>query len=149
MRQFFAEAEEVIVRLLNCYTGLQRTKHEYCPGVELYPSEIHAIECIALTSTINLTELSKKLGLTRGAVSKGVLKLEKMGLVRRYKYVSNQKEVYLHLTERGVEACEGHRRYHESMNRTMQEYCESIPEGTRDEILRFLQMYLEQMNGLK
>lgn len=148
MSNFYAEAEETIVRLLNCYTNLQRSKHEYCPGIALYPTEIHAIECIALTSTINLTELSKKLCLTRGAVSKGIAKLEKMGLVRRYKYMSNQKEVYLHLTELGVQAYEGHRRYHEAMNRAMAAHTEQIPEESKKEILRFLQIYLEQMQEL-
>lgn len=148
MGKFHAEAEATIVRLLNCYSNLQRSKYEYCPGVALYPSEIHAIECIALTGTINLTELSKQLGLTRGAVSKGIVKLEKMGLVRRFKYVSNQKEVYLHLTELGVQAYEGHKRYHETMDRVIKAYGEQIPEETGEEILRFLQLYLEQMQKL-
>ena len=148
MSRFHAEAEAIIIRLLNCYTNLLRSKHEYCPGVELYPSEVHAIECIATNSTVNLTELSRQLGVTRGAVSKSVAKMEKMGLMRRYKYVSNQKEVYLHLTELGVQAYEGHKRYHESMDRAMKAYGDQLAEDAQQEILRFLQAYLEQMQQL-
>ena len=63
MNNFYQETEAIMVRLFNCYTNLQRSKHEYCSGVELYPSEIHAIECIATTRALNLTELSKSTGI--------------------------------------------------------------------------------------
>ena len=116
--------------------------------MELYPSEIHAIECIAATRALNLTELSNQLGLTKGAVSKSVGKLEKIGLLRRYKYVSNQKEVYFHLTELGVQAYEGHKRYHEAMDRVMEQYGEAVSKEKGEEILHFLQLYLEQMQTL-
>lgn len=148
MENFYQKTEEIIVRLFNCYANLQRSQHEYYPGVKLYPSEIHAIECIATTRAINLTELSNQLGLTKGAVSKSVGKLEKLGLLRRYKYVSNQKEVYFHLTELGVQAYEGHKKYHESMIRVLEQYGESVSQEKGEEILRFLQLYLEQMQTL-
>lgn len=148
MENFYQETETIMVRLFNCYTNLQRSKHEYCSGVELYPSEIHAIECIAATRALNLTELSNQLGLTKGAVSKSVGQLEKIGLLRRYKYVSNQKEVYFHLTELGVQAYEGHKRYHEAMDRVMEQYGEAVSKEKGEEILHFLQLYLEQMQTL-
>lgn len=148
MKRFFTEAEAIMVRLFNAYTVLQRSPHEYYPGIELYPSEIHAIECVATEGPLNFTELSKMLGVTRGAVSKCVVKLEKTGLVRRYKYVSNQKEVYLHLTDLGEQAYKGHVRYHEAMNRTLERYGDEISDEKGDEILCFLNLYLEEMRKL-
>ena len=115
MQNLYQETEAIIVRILNCYTNLQRSKHEYCPGVSLYPSEIHAIECIATIKKINLTELANQLGLTKGATSKLVAKLEKEGLLRRYRYVDNQKEIYFHLTDTGIQAYNGHKLYHADM----------------------------------
>ncbi len=148
MKDFYEAVEERFVRILNTYTELQRKKHEYFPGVALYPSEIHAIECIALTSPLNITELAKALGMTKGGASKCVDKLEKMGLVRRYKYMRNQKEVYLHLTELGVEAFHGHEEYHRGMVQAMNTYGEQISQGQGEEILRFMDTYLEQMRLL-
>lgn len=148
MKGFYQDVETIMVRLFNCYANLQRTRHTYGTDVELYPSEIHAIECIATMNTINLTELSKQLGVTKGAVSKIVAKLEKHGLLRRYKYVSNQKEVYFHLTEQGMLAYEGHKRYHQSMDWALEQYGEQLTTEQGEEILRFLQFYFEQMQTL-
>ncbi len=148
MYEFYNEVEKQVVRIFNCYSELQRRQYEYSPGARLYPSEIHAIECIALTNPINVTELSRMLGMTKGGVSKCVGKLEKMGLVRRYKYVRNQKEVYLHLTEQGLAAFQGHQDYHQGMNQAMEAYGEGLTQEQGEEILRFLNTYLEQMQGL-
>jgi len=148
LKNLFADADAYIIRLFNCYTDMQKHPYEYCPGIKLYPTEIHAIECVANTNAVNLTELAKQLGVTKGAVSKSVAKLEKMGLIRRYKYISNQKEVYLHLTDLGMQAHEGHKAYHSSMAETMERYCSSVSPECGQEILRFLEMYLSEMKKL-
>ena len=148
MQNLYQETEAIIVRILNCYTNLQRSKHEYCPGVSLYPSEIHAIECIATIKKINLTELANQLGLTKGATSKLVAKLEKEGLLRRYRYVDNQKEIYFHLTDTGIQAYNGHKLYNADMARVKEDYCSNVPDEIGDEIVRFLNIYLEQMQKL-
>lgn len=148
MDGFYDAVESRIVRILNTYTEMQRKSYEYCPGVVLHPSEIHAIECIALTNPINITELSRILEMSKGGVSKCVDKLEKLGLVRRYKYMRNQKEVYLHLTELGVEAFKGHESYHRGMVSAVEEYGHQLTKEQGKEILRFLDMYLEQMTQL-
>ena len=148
MKKLHARTEAYMVRLFNCYTDQQKKKHTYGTGIELYPSEIHAIERIAEMSTINLTDLAKHLGLTKGAVSKIIVKLERLGLVRRYKYISNQKEVYLHLTEMGVLAYRGHKEYHAAMNKAMERYCDGVSEETGEEILKFLDIYLTEMQKL-
>ena len=149
MKKLHEKTEAYMVRLFNCYTDMQKKRHTYADGIELYPSEIHAIERIAEMSTINLTDLAKYLGLTKGAISKSIVKLEQLGLVRRYKYVSNQKEVYLHLTEKGVQAYRGHKEYHAAMDKAMEQYCESVPDEKGQEILRFLDIYLAEMQKLE
>ncbi|MCI5705614.1 MAG: MarR family transcriptional regulator [Pseudoflavonifractor sp.] len=148
MDGFYNEVEQRIVRIFNTYMEMQRRQHEYCPGILLYPSEIHAIECIALTNPINITELARALGMTKGGISKCVVKLEKLGLVRRYKYIRNQKEVYLHLTGAGVDAFHGHEQYHAGMDRAMAAYGDQLCQEQGEEILKFLDIYSEQMNGL-
>ncbi|WP_209341480.1 MarR family transcriptional regulator [Flavonifractor sp. AGMB03687] len=148
MDSFYGEIETRFVRIFNTYAEMQRNRHEYCPGVALTPLEIHAIERIAITNPINITELSLALDMTKGGVSKCVDRLEKLGLVRRYKYMRNQKEVYLHLTEQGVDAFHGHERYHRVADQVIIDYGKQLSPETQDEILGFLDMYLKQMNIL-
>lgn len=141
-------AEKYIVQILNCYTDMQRKKHTYTKGIHLYPSEIHAIDCIAGMSAINMTDLSHQLGVTKGAVTKIITKLEKKGLVRRYKYINNQKEVFLHLTEKGLEAYNGHKAYHAAMNEKIDKYFCELSEEQGKEITNFLKLYLSEMQKL-
>ena len=136
------------MQLLNCYSDMQRRKNSYAPGINLYPSEIHAIDAIATMSIINMTELSRRLGVTKGAVTKIAAKLEKLDLIRRYKYVGNQKEVFLHLTQKGLEAYNGHNRYHAAMNKAIEAYFNGISDEKSREILRFLELYLSEMQKL-
>lgn len=132
-------------QLFNRYMELSKKTYEYCKGVSLYPSEIHTISFIAESSTVNLTDISNYLGMSRGAITKMIGKLEKMGLLERYKYYPNQKEIYVHLTPLGVEAYEGHVRYHEKMWKRLSGYYEKLPSEKQMLILEFLELYLDQM----
>lgn len=144
----YADAEHDMVQILNRYAELSRKTHEYCEGIPLYPSEINTVEYIAVSSTTNLTEIANQMGLTRGAVSKMVDKLENLGILVRYKYHPRQKEIYVHLTKAGVRAYEGQKKYYAAMRRQMSQYFEGLDESQRQTILEFLARYLEGMRGL-
>lgn len=145
----YADAEHYMVQLFNRYMELSKKSYEYCEGIALYPNEIHTVEYIAVSSTTNLTEIANQMGLTRGAVSKMIGKLENLGLLVRYKYHPKQKEIYVHLTKVGVQAYEGHKKYHATMWERLSRYFESLEEGQRQVILAFLRQYLEGMRGLQ
>ena len=91
---------------------------------------------------------SEEAGLTRSAVSKMIVKLEKMGLVERYRYYPNQREVYVHLTDRGVDACDGYDRYHDEMNRRLRQYFGSLRTDQKMDILAFLYYYINEQKCL-
>lgn len=147
MEQFYEKTEQRFISIFNIYAELLRKQYEYCPGVLLYPSEIHAIRCIASAGTINMTELSNLTGMTRGGVSKCIVKLEKMELVCRYKYIKNQKEIYLHLTEKGLEALQGHELYHVDMEKRVESFGRTLTDEQAERILNFLDVYLEEMES--
>ncbi|MCC8060930.1 MAG: MarR family transcriptional regulator [Clostridiales bacterium] len=148
MNDLYDQAEIRMVRLFNRYMELSKKQREYCPGVVLYPSEIHAIERIATINSINLTELAINLNLTKGAVSKSVVKLERKGLIRRYQYINNRREIYFELTELGRQAYEGHKQYHMEMTREINRFCETISDKQGNCILNYLDVYLKQMERL-
>lgn len=144
----YEEAEHYMVKLFNRYLDLGRRPYEYCEGISLYPNEIHAVEYIATSSTTNQTDLAVKQGITRGAVSKMVSKLESLGLLQRYKYYSTQKEIFLHLTELGVRAYDGHKAYHADMWQNLTAYFDGLTEEQQATILDFLRKYEEEMEKL-
>ena len=59
---------------------------------------------------MNLTELARASGVTKGAISQIVKKLETKGVIRRYKKAANDKEVFIELTETGKKTCEERKR---------------------------------------
>ena len=83
----------------------------------LFPSEIHTVEAIGKEPGINVTELAREMGVTKGAVSQMIRKLVTKNLVTRLKGMRNEKEVLLELTPRGRQAFQGHEKFHaESYN---------------------------------
>lgn len=144
----YAEMEHCITQLFNRYSELSKRSYEYCEGVSLYQNEIRTMEYIAVSSTTNLTDIANQTGLTRGAVSKMIVKLEGMGLLVRYKYHPKQKEIYVHLTQKGVLAYEGYKLYRSDMDEQLYRYFHAQGEEEQRNIVEFLAHYLNEMNRL-
>lgn len=144
----YAEMEHYITQLFNRYGELSKRSYEYCPGVSLYQNEIRTLEYIAISSTTNLTDIANQTALTRGAVSKMIVKLENMGLLVRYKYHPKQKEIYVHLTQKGVLTYDGYKRYRADMDEQLYRYFSAQDESEQNNIVQFLAHYLNEMNRL-
>jgi DNA-binding MarR family transcriptional regulator len=145
----FPEADYYMMELFNRSLELSKKSYEYCPGVSLYPNEIHTVEYIAESSTTNMTDIANRMGITKGAVTKMVAKLEEQGLLVRYKYRPSQKEIYVHLTELGVSAYEGHKAYHAVMRQQLSSSFDGLDRDHQQTILDFLELYLAEMNNLE
>jgi DNA-binding MarR family transcriptional regulator len=145
----FPEADYYMMELFNRSLELSKKSYEYCPGVSLYPNEIHTVEYIAESSTTNMTDIANRMGITKGAVTKMVAKLEEQGLLVRYKYRPSQKEIYVHLTELGVRAYEGHKAYHAVMRQQLSSSFDGLDRDHQQTILDFLELYLAEMNNLE
>ena len=144
----YAEADSYMMQLFNRFSELSKKSYEYCEGISLYPTEIHTIEYIALTSSTNMTDIANQMGLTKGAVSKMIAKLESQGLLERYKYQPSQKDIYIHLTELGVRAYEGHKAYHAAMWEHLNSHFSGLDEAYQQAIIDFLDAYLREMKNL-
>ena len=144
----YEELSSCMTRMFNRYSELSKRSYAYCEGVKLYPNEIRTLRYIEVSSTTNFTDIANQAGLTRSAVSKMIVKLEHMGLVMRYRYYPTQKEIYVHLTEKGVSACEGYERYHDEMNRHLNRYFGALRTDQKLDILAFLHFYITEQKCL-
>ena len=104
------ELMDLFIRVVNKYNGLEKVPVKHSPGLGLYHSERHMLDRIADNPHMNITELARASGVTKGAVSQIVKKLETKGVIRRYKKAANDKEVFIELTETGEKTCEERRR---------------------------------------
>ncbi len=103
-------------RILNSFNEVEKRSMDFGTGDLLYPSEIHTLEAIGSSNEHSISDLARILGITRGAVQKLSVKLNKKGYLNRFMSSDDSKRIYLKLTEKGQKACIGHSRFHEEMN---------------------------------
>jgi len=105
--------KETFLRIINKFKILEKIPIDHGTGHLLYASEINTLEIIGKSPGINVTELAKRKGVTKGAVSQIVTKLEKKQLITKFKDPENEKVVLLRLDKNGKIAFENHEKFHE------------------------------------
>jgi DNA-binding MarR family transcriptional regulator len=107
------EIEDLFIKMVNKYNALEKIPVKFKNVHDLYHSERHMIDKIGENPDMNITEFAESLGVTKGAVSQVVSKLERKGVVKRQKKSGSEKEVILHLTREGKELYEMHKKVNE------------------------------------
>ncbi|MFZ5568806.1 MAG: MarR family winged helix-turn-helix transcriptional regulator [Thermodesulfobacteriota bacterium] len=134
-------------RIVNKITELEKTPYDFGVGEKLYPSEIHTIQAIGNNSGINVTELAKNLGITKGGASQMISKLKKRGFINKVRSMENDKEVLLILTAKGQTAYNGHEQFHADLYIDFVAYMNDISREQIDifkDILEKIEFYVDR-----
>jgi DNA-binding MarR family transcriptional regulator len=91
---------EKIHKFINQMIFLEKKNIYDADGVKLYPSEIHLILIVNENPT-NATQMAERLGITKGAVSQTITRLERKGILRKEKDPQNKNKLTLHFTPLG------------------------------------------------
>lgn len=110
------EFMDLFTRLFNKAAMIEQEPVDTGDGVLLYTSEIHLIDIAGRFPEEGMSALASHLGITKGAVSQTVKKLEKKGYLERINKEGNKKTVLIRLTDTGKRAFGWHRAYHEMVN---------------------------------
>ena len=95
---------EIFARIFNKFNLMNKTTYDFGTGDLLYPSEIHVLASIHGEDSLIITELAEKIGVTKSAASQVVKKLHRKGFLDKDKDPGNNKNIVLHLTEKGAKA---------------------------------------------
>jgi DNA-binding MarR family transcriptional regulator len=90
--------------IINQFIFTERKKIFAFEGVSLYPSEIHLLLVINRDQPVNATRIADKLGITKGAVSQTITRLQKKGIIIKENDPHNKNELILSLTSLGRRA---------------------------------------------
>ncbi|MDX8366930.1 MarR family transcriptional regulator [Cytobacillus sp. IB215665] len=85
------------------------------------PSEIHAVDAIGIEGEILMSELARRLEVTKGAVTQVISRLESKKLVFRSPHYKDSRAVLISLTERGKVAFQEHEKLHEQFYERIRE----------------------------
>ena len=109
----------------------------------LYRSEIFLLELIGDRESIGVTEAADLLGITKGAVSQTLKKLDAKGLVEKRSDPINSLKACLYLTNKGKSTFYAHKHWHETMDGGFKDYCSRLSQ----ENIFFLDEFLNQLDA--
>ncbi len=132
------EIVDLFIRLANKYRSLEKIPVDYGAGHRLYHSERHMLDQIGDNPEMNITEFAHFVGVTKGAVSQVVKKLEGKGVVRRYKQIVNEKEVFIELTDQGRDIYKRHKKVNEE---SIAPLYEELRKYSDDKVYFLLEMF--------
>ncbi|MCG8485759.1 MAG: MarR family transcriptional regulator [Clostridia bacterium] len=118
--------------------------NQFDTDVEIFRSEIHIINVIGNKKDIHISEIARKFGVTKGAISKTIKKLEKKELVEKIIDKTNQSRVLVALTEKGLKAYHSHEKYHNEYDKDLFGYLDNLTEYELD----ILNTFLEKANEM-
>ena len=108
----FEQIMQKFDRVVTIMESMHSPSLSFGTGVLMYRREIHTIQAIGRNPGINVTTLAEYMGVTKGAVSQIIKKLNRKGLVRKTYATGNAKEVILELTDLGWIGFHNHEKFH-------------------------------------
>ncbi len=127
-----------ILLIINKLTLLEKNRTFPHGDLKLYPSEIHLMLLIDDEQESNATIMAEKLGVTKGAISQTLSRLEKKGILEKTKDPYNKNELTATFTPLGQEALEKYREVRKVFRNRFAHYFSSFSESEREVIGRFL-----------
>jgi DNA-binding MarR family transcriptional regulator len=118
---------------------LERTPRRWGTEESLSSTEIHLIEVVGDEGApYSVTELAHLLGVTKGAISQTLKRLEKKGLTFKRPATDNASRSEVVLTTKGRTAHAAHRHWHETMDGGFKAYFNHLEPEKLDFLLEFL-----------
>lgn len=119
------------MRITNKVNELHSSQISFDENTTLTTGEIHLIECIGKHKDVNVTEIAKILGNTKGAVSQMAKKLQNKGLIIKTKREDNNKDILLNLSNYGNKIFIEHEKLHADLYK---EIISSIDNSTQENL---------------
>lgn len=118
---------------------LDRKPRPFGTSEPLSHSEIHLIEIIGDNRDVCVTDIGRHLGITKGAVSQNLKRLEAKGYSEKRADPDNLSRTLVMLTSKGNAAYFAHKHWHETMDGGFARYLDEMNEKDIGIIVRFLE----------
>ncbi len=137
-----------IRRVVNRLIFLEKRAVFRDEDLRLHPSEIHLMQVIAAQPDLNAGEMAKRLGVSNGAVSQTLARLERKGVIKKAKDPSLKNRVIATFTVSGRRAIERFEEQQASSAESFSNYLAGLTELEREVIGSFLSHVEEFLKGL-
>ncbi len=115
----------------------KKTKYQY-NDVTLYPSELHLMLFIHQKQDTNATGIAERMGVTKGAVSQTLSRLDKKGILRKIKDPYNKNELTIEFTTLGKNVLDHYLHMTAEIHQQYDQYLSTLNDNERTIIRGFL-----------
>ena len=133
------ELVQQLDRVINKILFLKKKSFFEFEGVKFYPSEIHLLLVIKEKSATNATHMAEALGVTKGAVSQTLSRLEKKGVLTKTKDPYHKNELTLNFTDFGTAVFSYYRTQAAKLANRHERYLSQFTDRQKATVLQFLQ----------
>jgi DNA-binding MarR family transcriptional regulator len=112
---------DLFLKILHLYSIINRKPKDYGTGDMLYLTEIHTIRIVGENQKLNMTNLARIMGVTKGAISQTIRKLVAKNFILK-ENTNNRKEFSLSLSDKGKIVFRGQ----ESFRRELFSFAETL-----------------------
>ena len=107
-------------------------------GIKLNTAALSTLNVISQNPEKNMSEISTTMGITKGAISQMVLKLEDKGLVQKNRSENNDKNYFITLTPTGEQALNEYYQLHDQLYEGMSNVLSHYQKEEIEVIWKFL-----------
>jgi DNA-binding MarR family transcriptional regulator len=125
-------------RIMALALKLEQAPKKFGTDDYLSHREIHLIELIGTTENLSVTDIAELTGVTKGAISQNLKKLENKGLSLKSTDPANLSRSIVQLSATGRVAFETHRQWHKSMDGGFSEYFKKLSKSETATIIDFM-----------
>jgi DNA-binding MarR family transcriptional regulator len=125
-------------RVSKLWQQLDSKPRKFGTETDLSGSEIHLIEVVGQNEGLSVTDLARRLGITKGAVSQTLKRLEAKEIIVKEVDPRNISRITVSLSTKGQVAYYSHLQWHETVDGGFRNYFVRLPEDK----IRFLEEFL-------
>lgn len=138
-----------ISRVINQLLFLEKRSVFTCRGITLHPSEIHVMGVLVEDAEANVTAIAEALGITKGAVSQTLSRLEKKGMITKTRDPLNKNELKVRFTPAGRRTIDAFAKVRADTDRRYDAYLSGLTDAERHTIRTFLTQVEQFITDLK
>jgi len=141
--------KEQIIQVINKIIFKEKKRIFTFKDVSLYPSEVHLMLMIKNKINTNATVIAKQFGLTKGAISQTLTRLENKGIIVKSKDPYNKNELTLTLTAFGKKAYQFCEKSQSAFLKAHEDFLTTLNSQEKEVILNFLRHMEKAIDGLE
>lgn len=137
-KSLYLDVSRQLLDVVYTFSNYDSKARNFGTDYKLSFSEIHMLEFIGNNNNTYVSQIADYNGITKGAVSQSISKLEKKGYLYKIIDDDNKSREFIRLTEKGKVAYDNHIFYHDKINKQVLEKLNKFSENQQEAILLFL-----------